>query len=25
MIDNETKLMENVVLASIKEGIGNEE
>ena len=25
MIDNETKLMENVVLASIKEGIGNED
>ena len=25
MIDNETKLMENVVLASIREGIGNED
>lgn len=25
MINNETKLMENVVLASIKEGIGNED
>ena len=25
MIDNETKLMENVVLASIKEGINNED
>ena len=25
MINNETKLMENIVLASIKEGISNEE
>ena len=24
MIDNETRVMENIVLASIKEGIGNE-
>ena len=24
MIDNETRLMENIVLASIKEGISNE-